>query len=212
MSTRIAIAEQAVKQLLEVIDDWDVKDATDPTNYDVWEQIDGDYGDPWLFGGAWYNSYQKRILYFDGTEDDEGEIEPDMVEVPERMRLALLRKFPIDYVDPDGDLEWQKRIRKENEAEIEDRVEKYREKRAKMLNDERKHTVWDIGATDSLDQWMIDDLEKVASCHGISVAEFTGHPMANQLLDMGRYFGYANIGYSDLYTKRELEEELGFSL
>lgn len=91
-------------------DDLDPKDVynTEPSN--EWEQISGDYGDPWVYGGSWFNAAQSQVIHFNGIETEGGEIDSDDIEVPATMLAKLPPEQPgwYDNRERDEAIEWYK--------------------------------------------------------------------------------------------------------
>jgi hypothetical protein len=212
-------APDILRHLLEDEDDFDMKDVgQDDPDPSYWHQIDGDYGDPWEYGGSWFNPARSIVWHFEGLETMEqlgiGEVDPDDIEVPPTMKAALDRQFPLDYVDPDGDLDWQERQRRDNERERDRLVGQYQYARAAYLN-ARKEFPWyeiDVDRDGELDSWLDRKVPDVAQMCGMTEEDFRAMPLANQLIEMTRYFGTDEIGGKFKMSKQQAERELGFRL
>jgi hypothetical protein len=199
-------------------DDFDMKDLAELGTEDMWIQIDGDFGDPWEYGGDWYNSVTNEVIHWDGmemeTEGPDAPTDPDDVEVPASMTAALDRRFPLDYMDPDGDEEWTRRVRDDNERERERLIGQYQYARAAYLDARKPHTVFiiDINPDGVLDHWLQGRVEDAARTMGMPVADFTAMPLASQMVEFGRYLGYSDLGYSERMSKIELARQLNTTL
>jgi len=214
-------APEIVRHLLEdEEDDFDVKDVTDPIGEgdSWWEQIEGDYGDPWEYGGTWYNPVTHTMLHFEGLETMEqleiGEIKSEDVEVPPQVMAKIDQQFPPDYVDPDGDLEWQQRQRNDNERKRDQLIDQYKVARAAFLNERKKFPWYEIGVPESgkLEQWMDAKVPNVAQMHGLSEQEFRALPLANQIIAFVGYLGIDEFGSKFMMSKREAEQKLKMRL
>lgn len=171
-------------------DEFSVKDALDVSPMQSYfEQIDGDFGDPWLYGGSWYTPVDNQIVHFEGTEQEQ-EFGEDDVEVSERV-LARINQI-------------------EDEQERETVLDRLKFEMARRMNEKRSFPVYRFDA-DPLDSWM--DANKVIGPVGISRKEFDALPLANQLLEVGRYYGFHELDPSpDRYTRAELSKYLGIEL
>jgi hypothetical protein len=181
-----------------------------------WVQIDGD-ANPWEYGGSWYNKEHNLIWHFDGLDalasgGDKVEIEPDDVQVPDRMRLALERRWPSDYIDPDGDLYWQERERNANERERDNAIDNYQYTKAKKLNLLRQQTFYAIGVPDKLYSWMRRHIEDIASGFGCSVEDFEAEPMTSQILRVGEHLGFDSVGEQFQINRIDARKELGIKI
>lgn len=189
-------AQEIVARLMEddVLEDDDlVKSVSTPSEDGYWTQIDGDYGDPWLYGGAWYNPAKQIVVYFDGVEYKK-EVDPDEVPVPDQ----VLNKLPPE--DPD----W--RENRQRDKIIGD----YRYARAAFLNARTRRTFYEIDVEDEIPHHLQRYVEPVSAQFEPGVWEEL--PLPNKLLEIGRYVGMDNVGSSFDITKREAEKMLGFSL
>lgn len=205
----LALAPQITRHLLED-DDFDMKDVGE-VNEDRWEQIGGDFGDPWTYGGSWFNESQRKIIHFEGTDsDEEAEVDPDTIPVPLTMQRALDSRYPLDYVDPDGDMEWQQRQRDDNERERAKLIGNYQYARAAYLDSNKLHTLYEIDLDGH--EWMDRKKAEVARVHGISVEEFEAMPRPNQIIDYGQYMGFHEIGTAFEASRREASRMLRTSL
>jgi hypothetical protein len=209
-------APEIVRHLLEDEDDFDVKEVDDPQSEDGWwEQIDGDFGSAWDYGGYFYNPIKRIIWYFEGMDvmDQLGihEIQPEDVEVPPQVMANIEHRFPSNYLDPDGDLEWQQRTRDDNEREREQLVSQYQTARAAFLNERKRFPWYEIHVSDDgkLDSWLEQHAEGAAQAMGQTVEEFRSWPLQNQLCELTRYVGVDELGHKFEMSKREAEQALG---
>ena len=219
----LTLAPHVIAHLLEDDEDLDFTDDLKDVGFDAenskgyWHQVDGDWGDPWEYGGSWYNKTLGTVLHFEGMESwnqfpEERDFEPDNIEVPPELAANLERRFPSDYVDPDGDLEWQQKQRNRNERERDNLIGHYQYARAAFLNSRKKHAFYEIAVEDGWSNWALPHLESIAQSYGYSMEEFESQPMELKLLQLGRHIGFEEIGSTVRMNKREAQELLGVTL
>jgi hypothetical protein len=100
--------------------------------FDV-EQVGGDYGDPWIYGGTWHDDNKGLLYHIDGLEG-EGvkDIEPDDLEVPPE----LVRQIVVD-LGGDPDQSWKDNDEQQEhyiEREVENAIGEWQYDRAKEEN------------------------------------------------------------------------------
>jgi hypothetical protein len=181
---------------------------------DEWRQIGGDYGDPWEYGGSWYNDARQEIWYFAGLEAEEsGEYDPlapDNIRVPPGMQAALNRRFPLDYVDPDGDAAAGESQREANRREQERVIGNYQYARSAHLKLRQRRTFWSIDTSRGrLEPWMEGEVSFVANSLGMSEEEFLDMPLPTQLLEFAHHFGFHEVGEAFKMSQSEAREALG---
>jgi hypothetical protein len=200
--------EKVVEALLEMDDGVDPKEWLDQNSEEMlnkWEQIGGDFGDPWAYGGDWYNPFKHEILHIDGLEG-EGVKEVDAydLEATPEEKAKLLQDFPVlvDPEDPGGG--------DQNERDREIEEESILAARADKLNSEIQMTVYrfldeDIGP----DDWPKQD--EIAAQYDEGV--YANMPTSAKWLEVGRYHGFHELDhYPEKFTKAKLSEYLGLPL
>lgn len=218
----LAVTPEIVRHLLEDDDDFDTKELSgqgqDPDPNGYWTQVDGDFGDPWEYGGSWFNPVRSIVWHFEGLETMEqlgiGEIKPENVAVPAQVKAKLDQEYPLDYVDPDGDLEWQQETRDDNEREHDHLIDQYQVARAAYLN-ERKQYPWyeiDIPEDGALDTWMDEKVGDLVRSMGMEEEGFRALPLAIQYTSFIGYFGIDEIGSKFEMSRREATKELGVQI
>lgn len=70
------------RRLIE--NEWDDKDEVLVGHLaaEQFTQVDGDFGDPWLYGGAWLSGDGNTVIYQSGAEDWPGDADDPEMEVP----------------------------------------------------------------------------------------------------------------------------------
>jgi hypothetical protein len=118
-----------------------------------WEQIGGDFGDPWEYGGTWYSKQSDNIIHFPGVES-EGEIESKSPKVDRVMGAADYRKI-VDAVNLDDFDAWEN---------IEDEI---RTNKAEQLTAAVRHTYYRcyVDDSDTIDKdWAREIAEVKSEC------------------------------------------------
>lgn len=192
------LAGIAVAFLLEDDEDeyFDIKDdiINVPERAPFFEQIDGDYGDAWVYGGSWYNPMTREIVHHDGIEHTKDYESWDM-EVPDHV-MAKINRI-------------------EDERERDNVIDRLKDEMARVKNEKRKFRVYRFYAPDNgkLEPWMEKKVPRVAETVGMSIEDFLEMPLPNQILEIGRYSGMDNFdGSPDQFTRRELSSYLEIEL
>lgn len=186
-------ASEIVHKLVENEDDFDIKDVSNVGQEDYWEQICGDWGNPWIYGGSWYNRGQERILHFDGIED-KYKVEPDDIEVP----AQVLAKLPPEQED------WRENHERESI------IRKYQYARAEFLNARKEYPFWDIHVCKSddylLKRYEADMIKNTAEWAG---TPYTDWAVPSKLVEIGNYIGFDEIGDKIKLSYKEAQAMLG---
>jgi hypothetical protein len=182
-----------VQHIVEAVndeDDFDPKEVYDTEPSKDWVQIDGDWGDPWVYGGSWFNQARSEILHFDGIENKAGEIDPEMVEVPETM----LAKLPPEQPD------WH------DNFERDEAIEWYQRAKAEFLNARRKHVFYII-PVDMEDTKVPSWLKKYDNPNELE--DWDEWPLPQKLIEIGEYIGMHEVGEPIKLTHLEARKYLG---
>src|SRR3546814_3139475 len=68
---------------------------------DQYRQVGGDYGDPWVHGGAFYNPASQNVVYFRGLEGEgRKDYESSDFDLTEQETAEIMAQFPV-AVDPE---------------------------------------------------------------------------------------------------------------
>ena len=194
MKPLLKSALKIVEELLEARPDTFVKDVGQPSKNGFYKQIDGDWGDPWLYGGSWWNPIKRVMFHFEGVENDE-ETDPDSVPIP----ASMLAKLPLEQPD------WQ------DNRERDRLIQQYQAARAAYLESHKKRDFWFIDVPDEIPVWLKHYRDAIKQTLGSDV-EYDLLPVAIKLLEIGKYAGLDEIGYTIKLNKLEAEKILGFNL
>lgn len=94
-----------------------------------WEQIGGDFGDPWTYGGTWFNKELDEIIHFPGVESEDYDVEPDSERVDSRMTYPHYRAI-VAELSLENTFRWEK---------IEDDL---RQEQAELIKEELKFSYY----------------------------------------------------------------------
>jgi hypothetical protein len=195
--------------LLSESDEFDAKELYHPdAEYQGdWVQIGGDYGDAWVYGGDWHNAHKQQVLHFDGIEHDD-EMDYRAIEIPERVMAKIKANVHDPELDTMEDDEHKRWLLNREENEIDRIADNYRVARASFLADRQKHIFWLI----DLDQkWLVDSLkEKEAElAKQFEAGTWDEFPFEQKVLELGRYWGFQDIGEEMRMNHIEVKEMLG---
>jgi hypothetical protein len=113
-------------------------------------------------------------------------------------------------VDPEGDEEWTRRIRDENEGKQQEAKDSYRYARAAYLELRQPREFYEIDIDrERLPPHLEGREQSIASTMGQTAQEFAELPIEYQLIECGRYSGFGNVGSSFKMTRLEAREALG---
>jgi hypothetical protein len=215
-------AKEIVAQIVEDLNDDTFDDVSEPKDIyaddpDFWTQFDGDFGNPWVWGGSWYNEAKNKIVHFEGLDnmdESEQDIEPDDVEVPEGVIARAKAKVHDPYLDTDEakeDPEWHRRMVFAEEMEAEQIIEKYKLSRSEFLNARKSRTFWTIDVADA--EYLIAEYEdKVLAQFDEETAKRykeTWPPQAKIMEIVTHFVGLNNLASSFKMTYQEARQLLG---
>lgn len=198
--------EKIVEALLEMDAHEDPKEWLNQNSEEMlnhWEQIGGDFGDPWIYGGDWYNQFKHEIVHINGLEG-EGikDKEPwDIKLTPEEL-APIMAAYPESQDDPN--------TINDNERERDDAIENLKMTKSEAFNEAVEIPVYrfldeELGP----DDWPKQD--EIAAQFEPGV--WASLPTAQKWIEVGRYHGFAELdSYPDRFTKAKLSKYLGLSL
>lgn len=166
-----------------------------------WEQIGGDFGDPWVYGGDWYNQFKHEIVHIDGLES-EGikDKEPWDVELTPEELAAIETQFSPEEYDNEDD-------RERDKEEAIDNLKMQKSDAFNLLVEIPVYRFLDEELTP--DDW--PDQEAIAGQFG--EGEWDHMSTAGKWIEVGRYHGFHELDhYPDKFTKAKLSEYLGLKL
>lgn len=198
-------AERIAAWLLEddELEDFLSRHSDDPKLHAHAEQINGDFGDPWLYGGAWLLPTSHEIVYIHGMEG-EGveEIQPRDVEVPERIKNKIVKRLGGDPTT------WSRRS--DPEHDIEDAIDAWQERMAGFMNRALELHVyrWSV---EPVEDWV--DVNGIRQTYGMSQDDWDSLPEPGKLIAAAEYHGLENFdSYPHKFTKAGLSKYLGVKL
>lgn len=207
--------EQIVYKLLEDQPPEDQEPELDAASAKAWlqthgedmlnkfEQIGGDYGDPWLYGGSWHNHYTGDIVHINGLEG-EGVRErhyDDEKLTPEEL-AAIYAQFPKEADDP--------QVINDNERDRDEAIDALKLSKYEAREANQKLPVYrfcdeEIGE----DEWP----DQISIRSQFDPGVYDEMPTAQKWLEIGQYHGFHELDhYPDSYTKAELSKYLGVEL
>lgn len=203
-------AEKVVDVLLEMEDGIDPKEYLDQNAEEMinkWEQIGGDFGDPWVHGGDWFNLFKREIIHIDGLEGEGiNEIDEYDLETTVDDDAMLLREYPVK-IDPEFPEDGDENERDRNLAKstlLTDRAEKMNQKIAVTV-----YRFLDEDITD--DDW--PDQEAIKSSMDMDDDAWADMPTASKWIEIGRHHGFHELDhYPEKWTKEQLSKFLGIEL
>lgn len=189
------IALEILQSILEDEDHDDiVKDVAFGSEDGYWTQIGGDFGDPWLYGGDWFNPVKGEVLHFDGVENEK-EVEPDEVEIP----ASMLAKLPPE------DEDWRENTERDRI------IGNYKYARAAFLNARTERTFWLFDVEDGIPAWLQRYEEPVRKQFD-EEAGFEHWPVEQKMIEIGHYAGFREFAHSIYMNKIEAEKFLRTTL
>jgi len=183
------------------------------------EQIDGDMGSPWTYGGAWKSPHSEDDIFYIRGLEGEGikDVESWDIEVPEAVEAAFIREAfgrDVPYrrvsdfeniTDPDDPGRY---LYRDEEGEVEDKLEEYRTQEA-----ERRNAAITMPVYHFLDDYNDSDYddENLKESSGMSDEDWAQIPDSAKLIEYGRYHGFEELdSYPEKYTKAELAKLLNW--
>lgn len=203
----------------EDVKDWLIRTTGGPKPA---EQIWGDFGDPWTYGGAWKDPGNGNILVIRGLEGSGiDEIDPDNVQIP-----SLVFKSIVDEIEglPEGVESQEDLTALEDVTDPEDHgsylyidevreaeaaLEEWRIKEAERLTELQEQPVYEF--IDEEADWIDGELEeRVADYHGNPEGPLSN---AQKLLMYGEYAGFEELDSHPWgFTKSALSKRLNIKL
>jgi hypothetical protein len=177
-----------------------------------YRQIDGDFGDPWLYGGTWYSAGIEKdpdkcssIVHIEGTES-EGTKEywsNDRVVKEEAMKPEWRAKIAQIKAEKYPDDEDDERATDEVLEEI-----------AAKMNDNVKIRAWRTNAEDPNEEsWVTDRLSSLLDSESLTHEQWMDMGPEGRVCVAARHHGWENFdSYPYEYTKEELSKFLGIEL
>jgi hypothetical protein len=213
------MAQALMTRVLEADDEDDIlKDLAGPFEpYDYWEQVGGDFGDPWIYGGDWFNEHRDQLLHFYGIESEqEREIDPDDVEIPPHLREKIRQKIhdpDLDEPWAQEDLAWLERQKQREEDEIDEVIGHYQYARAAFLNARESYTFYMVNVS-AFDE-IINNQAKMAPIRQQfdDLADFDSWPLHAKVIEYCGYYGWLDNTDSVIdMSKLEAQKFLGKNL
>ena len=195
-------AAEIVRRVVETVEDEDfgLEDVYDVEPENAWRQIDGDFGDPWEYGGDWYNPARNEVLHFGGLEEegDDADIDPNDVPVPDQM----LAKLPPEQED------WTQNKDRDNA------IDRYKLARAEFLNLRKQRPFWLIHVPGPDDAVFRRYDGAVARSWGFEpgTKEYRDYmiaPPEYKIVQVGRYVGFHELGHEERMTRQQARVLLG---
>lgn len=217
--------------------DWPEDDTTDPTYTpdeldamiadvgatNTYTQIDGDFGDAWLYGGTWYNSYRERtnktdsLIHIDGlegeglsdydTSDQRVEKEFNEPEWQAKYNLHIEMQKDAEEIGND-DAEEIERIQDVAKDEILTEI-------ADALNAGRALRVYMTNVNDDPNEeyYVTNGLQSMLQSCGLDHEAWIKMDKAGQWVVVAQYYGWDNLdSYPTKMTKSQLSDRLGINL
>lgn len=203
-------AEKVVDALLEMEDGIDPKEYLDQNAEEMinkWEQIGGDFGDPWKHGGDWFNLYKREIVHIDGLEGEGlNEVDEYDLELTPEEKAQLQQEYPVD-IDPEdpgaGD---------QNERDRDLAASSILSDRAEKVNNAIAVTVYRFLDEElTPDDW--PDQEAIKASMDMDDEAWADAPTASKWIEVGRHHGFHELDhYPEKWTKEQLSKFLGIDL
>lgn len=199
--------------LREDEDDIDLKDFATPSEDSPgwWEQVGGDFGNPWEYGGEWHNPVTHKVLYFGGVESDPGkEVDYADVKVPEHVMANIIKRYHDPATDAEEDADHKKWLLNREQFKIDQVVDAYKIGRADFLNNRVKLDFWlfDASEKDYVPPHLQRYVEPVRQQFDKD-ADFDNWPIWQKLLEIGRYAGFEDFAEHIQMNKLEAQAFLG---
>lgn len=198
--------EKVVEALLEMDDGVDPKEWLDQNSEEMlnkWEQIGGDFGDPWVHGGDWYNQFSHMIVHIDGLEG-EGihDKEPWDIELTPEELAPIMAAFPESDDDPN--------TINDNERQRDEAIENLKLQKSEAFNERVEIPVYRFLDEElTPDDW--PDQEAIAS--QFEEGAWDHMSTAGKWIEVGRHHGFHELDhYPERWTKAKLSEFLGINL
>jgi hypothetical protein len=161
----------------------------------AWQQIGGDFGDPWLYGGDWFNQDTDEIIHFDGIEYDK-DIEYWDIEVPQEV---------LNKIGPE--------IEDDNRHNFmrDQKIEAYKLAKATFINNHKPRYFWHTHVYED-DQIFREYREKVANQFGRGeegLRLFDSMTLAQQLAAIASYVGWGSVADRFEMNYIEAKQKLG---
>jgi hypothetical protein len=177
-----------------------------------YKQIDGDYGDPWLYGGTWYSAGVEgdpdkwaSIVHFDGVEalgiedywSGSKKVKEEAMKPEWRAKIAQVKA--TEYPDDEDD-------ERATDVVLDEIAEK--------MNEARKFTVYRTNAEDPNEEsWVTDHLSGLLESMGITHEQWMDMGPEGRVCAVGSHYGWHELDhYPHEYTKEELSKFLGIEL
>jgi hypothetical protein len=174
-----------------------------------WKKIDGDM-DGWNYGAAWYDESKKELWHFDGMDQLEydgpnRDVQPEDIDLPGKLMGALDEKYPMDYVDAEGDQDLTDQVREEFQRERERITELYKLERARQKNFKKQRTWYTLDVT-PLSPHDFGSLEAVAREMGCDFGELKEKPVELQWSLLASSHGWDRYASRFTMSKEEAIE------
>jgi hypothetical protein len=175
-------------------------------------QIDGDFGDPWLYGGTWYSAGIEKdpdkcssIVHIEGTESEgtkeywsnDRVVKEEAMKPEWRAKIAQIKaeKYPDDEDD-------------ERATDV------VLEEIAAKMNDDVKIRAWRTNAEDPNEEsWVTDRLSSLLDSESLTHEQWMDMGPEGRVCVAARHHGWENFdSYPYEYTKEELSKFLGIEL
>ena len=208
--------------------------AVDSGVINQFKQIDGDWGDPWLYGGSWYSAYIDRtgdrwdsIYHVDGLEREGlSDYDSGSREVKNRLarddewkakvesrRLELLQQYLLDQSNDDNPstdpvtIAWCEREAKRDAlSEVGDEL-------AEKMNEEREIPVYRTNSEDLYRGMDQESIERDLRYVGLDFTQFEQMSAPARVCLYGEVHGWQEIDHQPIsLSKAELEGRLKKSL
>lgn len=169
-------------------------------------QVGGDFGDPWAYGGVWYNYATQQIVHCPGLEGEgiEDKSSWDMKLTPEE-EAGLLQRFPVVRETPEDD--------DDNEWERDQARDELLQQKAEAANAAVSLPVYRFDDDEYIGDWEEYFPEIIAQFGAKGQEMWDSWPRYQQWIAIAEYKGYHEMdSYPDRYTKAELSKYLEIEL
>jgi hypothetical protein len=171
------------------------------------EQIGGDFGSPWEYGGTWHDPERQHLIHVDGLDSEHIEDTwPYDIEVPDEVVRRIVRELggnpDRSYLDADEQQEHY------IEREVESAIEDWQTEEASQRDAKVALPVYIT--TDDFEPWMQAELEGALRDFDPAIhQQLTSTDVGKVLLVAERIGWYEFDSHPEKYTKSELANLLG---